>query len=255
MGLATLDIIVAIAVLLFAVIGFFKGFLAQVLSILALIVAYLLSRPLGKAIAGIIARNSDNPNSSSYVLGSFLALLIIYAGIKLIIHYTCKFLRGKRSDVFINNLLGAAFGGAKAFAVAWICLCTVAAFPARFQGKSPDIYAMLHGSRMETIIRKWNPVGKSRIADSFRQLEVIARDPQAFQRLKKDPNLARLLSIMERKLKAEVTDAETRRRIQDGDMSSIMRIEKLWSIFRDPEVAEALKKVDLGDALAEASKK
>ena len=250
-----MDLIVAGAVLVFAVIGFAKGFIAQVLSILALTVAWLVSRALGKTIAGILAQNSEHPSSSAYVLGSFLALLIVYAGIKLIIHYTCKFLRGKSTDLnLVNRLFGAFFGGSKAFAVAWVILCIIAAFPTRFRDKSPDLHAMLQSSRMGALVEKWNPVSNARITDSFRSLEKAAHDPEALQRMKRNPELANVLSLMESKLKAEVKDPEMKKRIQQGDISALMRVDKLWKVLRDPEVAQALKKVELGDALAEASK-
>ena len=248
--MALLDIIVIAVVLVFAAHGLKKGFIAQFLSIVALAVAWMLSRPVGKAVAGIISQQAQTSQSAAYVLGTFIALIAIYTALKLIFYIIGKAMQHEKGALgFGNKLLGAAFGGAKAFAVCWVVLCVAATFPKHFENKTPDLCKMLNGSRMETLIAMWNPVKNSHLGDTINTIEKISRTPGALQRVKSQPAVAHLIDVLKRKLEAHVRDEEMRKRIRAGDPSAILKVENIKKVLLDPEVLEALHKVDLTDIL------
>ncbi|HUW30896.1 MAG TPA: CvpA family protein [Planctomycetota bacterium] len=253
--MALLDLIVIGSVAVFAAIGLKKGFVAQVLSILALVVAWQLSRPVGKAIANIISSQSGTSHSAAYVMGTFIALLAIYTALRLVFFIVGRLFNRKASVIgLVNRLAGGFFGGAKAFAACWIILCVVAAFPQHFENKSPDIYAMLQRSKMGALINRWNPVKNSRVVDTVHNIETISKNPGALNRLRSDPHVAEFLSVLKRKLEAQAKDDETRRQIRSGDISTLMKVENIRKVILDPEVLEALRKVDLCEVLERSAK-
>jgi len=253
--MALLDLIVVGAVAVFAAIGLKKGFVAQVLAIIALIVAWQLSRPVGKAIAGIISSRAGTSHSAAYIMGTFIALLIIYTGLRLIFFIVGHVFNRKASVIgLMNRLMGALFGGAKAFGTCWIILCVVAAFPQHFENKSPDVCKMLQRSKMGALISRWNPVKNSRMVDTIHNIERISQNPGVLSRLRSDPNVAEFVSVLKRKLEALAKDEDARRRIRSGDISTILRPENIRKVILDPEVIEALHKVDLCEVLERSAK-
>ena len=248
--MALLDIIVLVVVLIFAAHGLKKGFLAQLLSIVALVVAWWASRPVGKAIAGIISQQAHTSSSAGYVLGTFIALIAIYTALKLIFYIVGESMRHEKGTLGMGNkLFGAVFGGAKAFIVCWVVLCVVAAFPKHFENKTPDLVKLLKGSKMESLVAKWNPVKNSRLGDTINNIEKISRNPNALRRIASEPSVAHLVDVLKRKLAAQVKDEATLQRIRAGDVSAILKVENIKKVLLDPEVLEALTKVDLNDIL------
>jgi len=253
--MALLDLIVLVAVAVFALIGLKKGFVAQVLAILALVVAWQLSRPVGKAIANVISSRAGTSHSAAYVMGTFIALLAIYTGLRLIFFLVGRMFNRKASVIGLaNRLMGAVFSGAKAFGVCWIILCVVAAFPQHFENKSPDVCKMLQSSRMGALIGRWNPVKNSRMVDTIRNIETISKNPGVLNRLRTDPNVAQFVSVLKRKLEAQAKDEDARRRIRSGDLSAILKAENIRKVIIDPDVIEALNKVDLCEILERNAK-
>jgi len=255
MGLALIDLIVLGGVLLFGLVGLITGFLAQLFGVTALVAAWFLSRPVGKVVGDFIAGHSQTPPSAAYVIGCFLAGMVIYLGARVIFRIVNSFVGKADGPIKVTNrFLGGAFGGAKAFAIAWIVLCLVAAFPSYFQNKKPDIYSMLQQSLMGDIVEKYNPVKESRVAAGARGLnKIISRDPKALERLKEDPEIAEFLSVVKKKLAADARDEESLEKIRAGDLSTLRRMPAMLNFINDPEVRQAFQKIDLNAALAKAA--
>jgi|GEM_PF-6374255 len=254
--MAAVDWIVLGAMVVFGFFGLFSGFLAQLFSITALAAAWFLSRPVGKVVAEFISARSKTPPAAAYVLGCFLAGMVIYTVARLIFRVINHFVGKTAAPIkATNRLLGGAFGGAKAFAIAWIVLCLVAAFPQYFQNKKPDLHAMLQGSQMDGIIEKWNPVKESRLVAGARSLnKIIKRDPKALERLKQDPQIAEFLSVVKEKLAAKAPDDEAAAKIRAGDLSALRNLPAMMDFLDDPEVKQAFQKVDLNASLMKVAR-
>lgn len=246
MALSTIDIVVLLAVGLFGVVGAFTGFIKQAYSLIALVIAYILARPVGSIFAEFISARSETPPGAAFVIGSFAAGLGIFAAVKVFFSIVHHFL-GKKGQSMrgLDRLLGGLFASAKVFAVCWLLLCFVAAMPDFFKQHKPDVHAMLQESVMGRLIERWNPVETSRFSGGVRGLASSLRDPQKLEELQKEPSVAELMTVL--KKKAE-NDERFRRALQSGDVSSLMEI------LEDPEIREAYGKIDFNAVLDRAAK-
>ena len=249
----TIDLIVLGGVVLFGLLGLITGFLSQLFSIAALTAAWFLSRPAGAVVADFIRARSDTGESTAYVLGRLIAGLVIFMAAKILFHVVNHFVgKAPGSIKATNRMLGGLFGGAKAFIIAWILLCLVAALPELFQRKKPDVRAMLQGSLMNRAVEAYNPAKESRIVVATRGLvKMLTQDPRSLERLKDNPEVAELISVIERKAAERVQDQEALEKIRSGDLSPLLEMQEL--LF-DPEVRDALMKVDIAAALAKAGR-
>ena len=250
MDFGLLDLIVVGLILLFGLLGLISGFLMQLFGVTALLAAWFLSRPVGRVVAGFITDRSSTSSAAAYVIGCFIAGIGIYVGAKIIFRIVNHFI-GKTQAPSIrvtNRLLGGAFGGAKAFAIAWLALCVVAAFPKFFENKQPDLVAMLADSRISGVVEKWNPVKKSRLVGGAHGFsKVLAHDPETLQRLQEDPDIAEFFSVIQKKLGAGPEHEKVLEKIRAGDVSTILQL------LEDPEVREAFGKIDLDAALTKVA--
>lgn len=249
----TIDLIVLGAVVLFGLLGLITGFLSQLFSIAALAAAWFLSRPVGVVVADFIRARSDTGESTAFVLGRIIAGLAIFTAAKILFHVVNHFVgKAPGSIKATNRALGGVFGGAKAFIIAWILLCLVAALPEFFQEKKPDVYGMLQDSLMNRAVEAYNPAKESRMVVAGRGLvKMLKRDPRSLERLKDNPEVAELMSVLKDKISERVKDPETLEKIRSGDLSPLLGMPELLS---DPEVRDALMKVDLTAVLAEAGR-
>ncbi|NQT20959.1 MAG: CvpA family protein [Planctomycetes bacterium] len=249
----TIDLIVIGAVVLFGLLGLITGFLSQLFSIAALAAAWFLSRPVGAVVADYIAARSDTAPSWAFVLGRIIAGVAIFTAAKMLFHIVNHFV-GKAPGAIkaTNRLLGGVFGGAKAFIIAWIFLCLVAAFPEFFQKKEPNVHAMLQGSLMNKAVEAYNPAKESRLLGAAGSMvKILKQDPRSLERLKDDPDVAEFISVIESKASERIKDEEELEKIRSGDLSALLGMREL---FFDPEVREALLKIDFSEALVKVAR-
>jgi len=171
MNFALLDIIVAAAVVLFGLSGWFTGLLTQLYGVAALVAAWFLAQPLGRVICRIAVRHTSMDESSALAFGTLAAGMLVFATVKIVCHlfnaYSTS--RDNSSHHVVNRLLGGIFGAAKAFAVAWILLGIVAALPQHFGNKQPDLHEMLRASEMRRVVELWNPAERTGVVQRLKQ--------------------------------------------------------------------------------------
>jgi len=92
------------------------------------------------------------------------------------------------------------------------------------------------------------------MVDTIRNIETISKNPGVLNRLRTDPNVAQFVSVLKRKLEAQAKDEDARRRIRSGDLSAILKAENIRKVIIDPDVIEALNKVDLCEILERNAK-
>jgi len=171
MSFALLDIIVAAAIVLFGLSGWFTGLITQLYGVAALVAAWFLAQPLGRVICRIAVRHTSMDESSALAFGTLAAGMLVFAAVKIICHLLNAYFAGKdnNSPKAINRLLGAVFGAMKAFAVAWILLGIVAALPQHFGNKQPNLHEMLRASEMRRVVQLWNPAEGTGVVRRLKQ--------------------------------------------------------------------------------------
>jgi len=210
------------------------------------VLAYALARPVGRVVADFISARSETPPGAAYVIGSFMAGVGIFAAAKIFFGIVHHFLGKKGKSLRgLDRMLGAVFGAGKVFAVCWLLLCLVAAFPDYFKGREPDVHAMLQQSMMGKLVARWNPVERSRYAGGVRGLAKALQDPRKLEQLQDEPSVAELVAVLREKAR---NDEQFRRALQSGDAASLM------DLLNDPEIREACGKVDFNAVLDKAAK-
>lgn len=156
------DLVIIIAILLFALGGYFKGFIRQTADFLNLIISVFISVKLYMPFSVFISsRFSVSPNFSKII--AFVALIIIVQFVfNLIIHFTYPLIPEKLRTSVINRGLGALPGLLWGYLFTAIILTLFVAFP--FQASYKD--AIL-ASKTGSLIVKQTSGAEKYIANIF----------------------------------------------------------------------------------------
>jgi uncharacterized membrane protein required for colicin V production len=168
------DVILLAGIMIFTIIGYFKGFLSQFFTIIAIVAAYVLS-PRGVPIIREFVRDLV---PFSYVVDDMLSRLfvgiIIFIGVKIcgkLVEYI--FASKFRELGTINKWGGFLLGFAKAVLVTALVMTFVTIIPSKIIKKR---FNFLENSFVYKTARKFNPIVNPRIMDDIRRLAELAKD-------------------------------------------------------------------------------
>ncbi len=241
------DVVVLGLTAVFALLGFFSGFVAQAVRLVALVGAYLLAGATGAVISGPLCGSLEVSGlvcrAGAMGLGFIAAYLLLtltgWAVVKLL-----RKLMGKPRGGSLDRWGGMVIGGLKVFALCYLVLCAavLAEKPlAKKLGKNP-----LKDSVLARLARRYNPLAGLHmpVVGKAGGLVRLAGNPQLAAKLKDDPAVRKLLGHP--KIKALGTDRALQRAAERGDIGSMLSNPRLNEVFSDPEIQRLLWKIDLG---------
>ena len=229
---------------IFALIGAWRGFVRQVFSLLAFVLAGLFAAPLGVLMAAPVIESSDwGPGAATNIrIGFVIGVAIgIYIITKIIGAWADRSV-GRRSSEESHKLApwnrywGAALSILKAAILCWLVLCFLVAFPKIAPGASERVQE----SWAVRTAHLFNPVGRWIVPEQRAEMEKalvalwkLKRDPskwdkvieeESIQRVLKHERLVELLDAGQGDLMSALMDEDFRKSLREIDWDGVAKI-------------------------------
>lgn len=229
---------------LFALIGAWRGFVRQVFSLLAFVLAALFAAPLGVVMAVPVIESSDwGPGAVTNIRIGFVigVALGIYIVVKIIGAWVDRAI-GRRSPEEKHKLApwnrywGAALSIVKAGVLCWLVLCFLVAFPKI----APGAYGQVQESWAVRTTDMFNPLDRwivpeqrGEMEDALAALWKLKRNPskwdrvikeKSIQRVMKHERLVGLLDAGQGDLMSALTDEDFRKSLREIDWDNIAEV-------------------------------
>ncbi len=247
-----LDFVAVVVVLLSVVWGYLRGFLYDLLGLVALVVAYVGSAPFGESLGGALARNTGLTGGTAYVVARVGAGLLIYISLK--ISATLANRKFGQTEMGVtrrwNRNLGALGGLLGGLVVVLILLLVADTAVKAFPESENAFVRVAERSRLREMVSRFNPAEQFLLTDTLRLMHVAREDPEVAERLREDAHIQAILQheTLQRLLEDEDLEAAIRR----GDYGRVLRHEGMRELLRDRELMELLLSEETQRAMREA---
>ena len=242
--MALVDIICVGALILFALLGAWRGFVRQVFSLLAFMLIALFAVPLGVWMAApVIASSTGGPGAATrlrvgFALGAAVGIYIVTKVAGLFFEHAVGRRRAEGGPGLApwNRWWGAALGVVKAGALCWLVLCFFTAFPK----VAPGAAGRIDGAWAARTPRLFNPFAcwilpeqRGDMEEALIALWQLKRHPAKWDdvvaektvgRVLKHDRLAGLLDAGQGDLVGALTDEEFRKSLREIDWGHIAEI-------------------------------
>ncbi|OJT20428.1 colicin V production protein [Archangium sp. Cb G35] len=239
----TIDLIILGLVLLFAVAGAISGGAKQIANLVALAVAWYVSRKLGTYVGPkMAAALGGAPLLIGTVAGTMLVFITVLVAIRYALTYFLQRLFGgpdpdKRN---VDGAIGFVLGGAKVALISYVVLSALV---------FAEQYIIVAGKRMGVspkdsvsfgLARRYNLFEMTQFA-AVKDMAAVAKvagnpesarrmaDNPAFKSLKQDPRFQRALS-----------DKKLREALEKGDTQAALRSNLVLQLLQDPQFVARL---------------
>ena len=160
------DIAVVAILLFFAISGFLKGIVSQLATLVGIVLAFILAKPLAPTVSKIAATLLGTTAEASRLLAPMIAGILIYFTVvligKLFEHQLINKITGLQS---MNRMGGASLSVLKGIVILMVVLFFLHFIPASLI----DAWApKLHQSKTYQFSLKYNPLGKEDIVQRFK---------------------------------------------------------------------------------------
>ncbi|HEX8440605.1 CvpA family protein [Archangium sp.] len=239
----TIDLIILGLVLLFAVVGAITGGARQIAGLVALAVAWFVSRKLGPLVGPRMADALGGvPLLIGVVAGSMLLFIVVLVAVRYALTTLLRRLfRGKNPENRgVDGGIGFVFGGVKVAAITYVVLSALVfaeqhiVVAGKRMGLSPkdslcfglarsyNLFEMTQFSAVKDL------VAVAQVTTDPEQAQRMANNP-AFKSLKKDPRFQRALS-----------DKQLREALERGDTQAVLRSNLVLQLLQDPDFVARL---------------
>ncbi len=239
----TIDLIILGLVLLFAVVGAITGGAKQIANLVALAVAWYVSRKLGTYVGPkMAAALGGAPLLIGTIAGTLVLFITVMVAVRYALTYFLKRLFGAQDaeKQGADNAIGFVLGGAKVVLIAYVLLSALV---------FAEQYIIVAGKRMGVspkdsvsfeMARRYNLfeltqfsgvkdfVAVARVAGNPEKARRLAENP-AYKSLKQDPRFQRALS-----------DKQLRAALERGDTQAALRSNLVLQLLQDPQFAARL---------------
>ncbi len=230
------DLVAIAIVMLCALVGYMRGGLVGVLSLIALVLAFVVSAPVGPAVAGIIASRTQWPVVATYLAGRMAAFAFVY----MLLMVPTLILARKLGQTEWgevrgwNRLLGGVSGLISGLLLAVVLLLLIDVVLKVMPEVTTGPAAWAHAS----VLRKWasphNPADRFLVTDVLRLLRAAREDPAVLDRLREQPYVQQLLEQPD--FRAVREDEGLARAIQKRDIEAIIKDENLRRVLANSEL-------------------
>ena len=161
-----LDLGIAAVLLLYTLVGWWRGFLSQVVGLLAVAAAWLVAPYASPHVARVLFASVPAPGleveGASILIAALLVIVSVYALVRLIpgsfVRHNDKLKRADRG-------IGAAFGGTRGVAMIYMILCAVTWLEPGIKRRMPKLNDQLVQSRVIHALRGNNALMLMRFDD------------------------------------------------------------------------------------------
>lgn len=247
----TIDLIFFGAVMAFGLLGWLSGFWMQLMRLGAFVVAYLLAGLIGRPLGSALAEGFSIPLLLGQAMGTFLAFLGLYLVLSTIGWSILRRRRRTKDPEKVarrktwDSLAGCGFGMAKAGLILYLLLSAVTLMEARLAGPLRRADVGYDKSLMVKVARDHNLLGSLHlpVVGDIEALSRLGSDPAFREKVARDPAVQRLLAHP--KIKGLLGDRSLVGASKSRDVSAMMANPRLNKALEDPEVRKLLGEIDL----------
>jgi len=227
--------------------GYWRGGLGAVLSLVALVLAYVLSAPLGPVVARLVMPQAG----WAQVAGRIVAGVVIYVPL-VILGAKLEHKLGRTEEGrpwlwnrFLGVITGLAWGLVLALSLAWVADVAVRVYPEASGWPA----RAAQGSGIRRLASSLNPANRLLVTDSLRLLRAAEEDPGVWDRLAKKDAVRRVLGHPA--LKPLLDDEELLVAVRAGRLDAVWGNENVRRMLKDKELRALLTSPELRAAFEE----
>jgi len=233
-----LDIVIIVMILIFILIGIWRGLVLQLFNLGGLIFAYLLARPFGGLMEGFFARFASSP-TTAHLISLVVAGALVYVVVAIIGRFINRQVKeGGDGLNWRNRMWGGVIGLIKGLLMGLALLFIIDAFPRPLPAEGAEEPAPLSPSALLKAAHYINPLPNTQY---IQQLTQILQSKEAGEKLKDDPDLKKLLEY--KKIQKVLDDHELMDAIERRDFKYLFHDEKLRELLKDREIRVLIWKV------------
>ena len=241
-----LDILCAVLVAAFCILGILSGFLSQIVRFAALVGAFVLAYSASAHTKLLLVKWIDVDSLMGDLLSLFLGWVAVYIAIVLIGTLVVKIIRrSSRSVSFLDRILGGALGSAKGFLIVYLIACALVLLRDPLNHVLPKRHLDLKGSRLAAFAEQHNVL--SRIG--FPDLDKLKELTSAFGGDK--THRARLSDSVVKELRQNeafqrlMKDKTFHKAVDDRQLSALLNNPSFRAAMNDPQIRKLLSSLDL----------
>ena len=213
------DAIVISGIVIFTIIGYFKGFLSQFSTLAGLIIAYVFSPKGAVLIQGIVRDLFPYSYVVDDMLSRLFAGLVIFIAVKIAGKFVEYIFISKFKEMgAINKWGGFFFGFIKAVFVLFILMAFVTLIPSKIVKKR---FQVLESSMIYKISKKYNPVVNPKAMEDLRKLGELTRDEKKLFLINQSATFKDYLKT--KNLENPLEDERAMDSFQKGDLESLKK--------------------------------
>jgi membrane protein required for colicin V production len=241
----TIDLIILGLVLFFAVVGALSGGAKQIANLVALAVAWFVSRKLGTYVGPKMADALGGaPLLIGTVVGSLLVFIVVLVAVRYVLTTLLRRLFGgrdpERRSLDVDGALGFVLGGAKVAVIVYVVLSALVfaeqhvVVAGKRMGLSPKDSVSFGLARRYNLFEMTqfaavkDLVAVGQVAGNPEKARRLADNP-AFKSLKQDPRFQRVLA-----------DKQLREALERGDTQAVLRSNLVLQLLQDPQFVARL---------------
>ena len=233
-----LDIVIIVMVLIFILLGIWRGLVLQLFNVAGLIFAYLLARPFGGLMEGFFARLTSAP-AAAHLISLTVAGMLVYLIVAIIGRFINRQVKeGGDGLNWRNRMWGGIVGLVKGLLVSLVLLFIIDAIPRPLSAEGGEEPEPLSPSALLKAAHYINPLPDTQY---IQQLTQILQSKEAGEELKDDPDLKKLLEY--EKIQKVLDDHELMDAIERRDFKYLFHDEKLRELLKDKEIRGLVWKV------------
>ena len=227
------DVILLAAIIIFTIIGYFKGFLSQFSSVIGIILAYWLSPKWVHFIQGPVR----DLFPFSYVISDMFSRLFIGILIFILVKLIGKIIEfmftSKVKELgTVNRWGGFFFGFLKTSLFVMLLMTFVTLIPNSVVKKR---FGFLESSATYRLSKKYNPVINPQVMESIRKVSSLLKDPKKLEIINKSAVYNDYLKT--KNLKNPLTDEQSVDGFQKGDAEMLKR-EGILQLLEDKDFVD-----------------
>ncbi len=240
-----IDISVLVLLALFSWLGYHKGFLRQIVGLVAIVAVYFLATPGASIVRQVVFSSEGITFPGIEVASLVIAGVIIFVSTWLVGRLIIGALTtASESLEGIDMAIGGALGFIKGILLLYITLCVMVYAESPIADASPELGEHMTTSYTVAGARRYNVLTTFHYTelDELRGAMVVAGDPEKVERNKA---LARLMENED--FKSVVGDEKLIAAAKDRDYSTLLSDKRVLTLLSNEDFRKVLKETDWDD--------
>ncbi len=234
-----LDSCVIVLLLLYALLGFTRGLMVQLLGLVGIMAAWILAPILAPHVRGLLFSSQSQTWAHLEVASLLIAAVVVLIVVQLLFHLIPGLLR-RWSDALrrLDSTLGVAVGVVRGAVTAYLILCTMIYAESPMVRRLPDMARQMSTSQTVAEVRKNNLLTTLQFSD----LETLRRALAAWKSKGASPDdtaAARELGQVPA-FRAAAGNKELRQLAEEGRYSALLDHPMVHELLADERVKDAI---------------